>query len=296
MNGMSKEYRLLRFSFYINLFKYTCLGSLVGEIKIMECTSNLTIDSFREEDYVRLMDKIYVHKSIDLKKKIYHYLSSEYLLLILETNKFRFSNRNHFTDLSENGKKYDPHKCFRLSYSSPDKDEREINLKRENELSKKIESSYNICVSCWTYDTHFVEKLDKQVEEDFLMWKAYTWGITGVRIETTIDDFLNSIKEYPCDIVIRNVEYKRESFTNNVEESIFTKTIYYDKEQELRICALCSSSELFLDIDVSKMIKNVMISPFVSKTYADFIIKSLETKFVILKGKISKSRLLEYKK
>lgn len=128
------------------------------------------------------------------------------------------------------------------------------------------------------------------------MWKAYTWGITGVRIETTIDVFLNSIKEYPCDIVVRNVEYKRESFTNNVEESIFTKTIYYDKEQELRICALCSSSELFLDIDVSKMIKNVMISPFVSKTYADFIIKSLETKFVILKGKISKSRLLEYKK
>jgi hypothetical protein len=261
---------------------------------LVDC--NLTIDSFKKQDYNQFKKGVYIHKSIDIKKRIYHYLSSEYLLLILETNKFRFSNRNHFTDLSEKGKKYDPHKCFRLSYSSPDKDEREINLKRENELSKKIESSYNICVSCWTYDTHFVEKLDKQVEEDFLMWKAYTWGITGVRIETTIDVFLNSIKEYPCDIVVRNVEYKRESFTNNVEESIFTKTIYYDKEQELRICALSSSSELFLDIDVSKMIKNVMISPFVSKTYADFIIKSLETKFVILKGKISKSRLLEYKK
>ncbi len=262
----------------------------------MECSCNLTIDSFKDEDYVRLMDKIYVHKSIDLKKKIYHYLPLEYLLPILENNKFRISNRKNFTDLSEKGQKYDPHKCFRLCYSSPDKDEREINSKRENELSKKIETSYNICVSCWTYDTHIVEKFDKQVEEDFLMWKAYTGSVTGVRIETTIEDFLNSIKETPCDIVVRNVEYKKESFTNTVEESIFNKTIYYSKEQELRICALCLGDKLYLDIDVTKMIHAICLSPFISNTYADFIKKSLENKFEILKGKVFKSKLLEYKK
>ena len=262
----------------------------------MECTSNLTIDSFREEDYVRLMDKIYVHKSIDLKKKIYHYLPLEYLLPILENNKFRISNRRNFTDLSEKGQKGDIKKCFRMCYSSPDNKEREINLIRESELSKMIEISYNICISCWTYDVHKIEESHDIVEEDFLMWRAYTRGGTGVRIETTIEDLLNSIKVTPYNIIVRNVEYKRESFTNTVEESLFNKTIYYSKEQELRICALCSDSELFLDIDLSKMIHNVLISPFVSKTYADFIIKSLETKFEILKGKIRKSRLLEYKK
>jgi len=268
----------------------------VGEIKIMECTSNLTIDSFREEDYVRLMDKIYVHKSIDLKKKIYHYLPLEYLLPILENNKFRISNRRNFTDLSEKGQKGDIKKCFRMCYSSPDNKEREINLIRENELSEKIRISYSICVSCWTYDTHIVEGLGNEVDENFLMWKAYTGGITGVRIETTIDDFLNSIKETPCYILVRNVEYKKESFTNTVEESIFNKTIYYSKEQELRICALCSADKLCLDVDVSKMIHGICLSPFISNTYADFIKRSLEKKYEFLQEKIKKSRLLEYKK
>lgn len=291
---MSNEYRLLRFSFYINSFKYTCLGSLVGEIKIMGGTSNLTIDSFKKKDYVMLKDKIYVHKSIDLKKKIYHYLPLEYLLPILENNKFRISNRKNFTDLSEKGQKYDPHKCFRLSYSSPDNDEREINLKRENELSEKIRISYSICVSCWTYDTHIVDGLGKEVDENFLMWKAYTRGVNGVRIETTIEDYVNSIKETPCDIVVRNVEYKKESFTNNVEESIFNKTIYYSKEQELRICVLCLEDKLYLDVDVPKMIHGICLSPFISNTYANFIKKSLENRFEIVKGKVFKSKLLEY--
>lgn len=180
-------------------------------------------------------------------------------------------------------------------YCSPDKDEREMNIIRENELFEKIRNSYNICVSCWTYDTHIVERPGDQVEEDFLMWNAYTGGIIGVRIETTIEDFLNSIKEIPCDIVVRNVEYKRESFTNNVEEAIFNKTIYYSKEQELRICVLCLDDKLYLDVDVTKMIHAICLSPFISNTYADFIKKSLETKFEILKGKVFKSKLLEYK-
>lgn len=81
----------------------------------MESICGLTIDSFEKRKYVQFQRGIYVHESVDLKKRIYHYLSLEYLLHILKNNKFRISNRKNFTDLSEKGKKYDPHKCLLFS-------------------------------------------------------------------------------------------------------------------------------------------------------------------------------------
>lgn len=256
----------------------------------------LTIDSFKVEEYNLMKNRIYVHSSIYLKKRIYHYLSLEYLLSILEKNKLRISNRNSFTDLSEKGYKYDMRNNFRMSIVPKNALERKRNMKYEEELSPKIDYSYKLCISCWTYDARIIRKSKDAVDEDFLMWKAYTGNNTGVRIETTIEDLVQSIKESPCDIIVRDVEYRRETPTYSVESAVFTKPIHYDKEQELRLCTLCSEDELFLDVDVSKMIHGILLSPFISKSYADFIKSSLENKFGSLKGKIQKSKLLEYKK
>lgn len=258
------------------------------------CDFNLKFDSFRKEEYYKFRD-INIHQSVESSDTIYHYLKLEYLLQILDKQKIRFSNRKSFSDQSEKGKKSDIKNSIRLSPHFSDEKDKKDYKEYEKQRDANIADSYKTCISCWTYDIHQLTNSNQIVTEDFFMWKAYAANGVGARIETTIEDLLSSFQELPCDILVSKVSYKKETPTYSVDEAVFTKPIFYDKEQELRICALSPKESLFLRIDTSKLIHSVLLSPFISKEYAKFIVKSIEDKYPILKGKIKKSNILEYK-
>ena len=255
----------------------------------------LNIDSFKKQMYDRQINGVYVHQSINLSDKIYHYLRLEYLFAILLNGYFRFSNRKDFTDQSEKGKKSNIKNMFKMSpYISDECDAKEYK-EYETTRDKFIENSYRTCVSCWTYDIHRLSNSSELVTEDVLMWKVYAGSGIGVRIETTIEDLINSFYLLPCEILVSKVNYKNETPTYSVDEAVFTKPIFYEKEQELRLCALSLENEIFIKVHLEKLIHGVLLSPFISQECTSLISKMLEDLFPMLKGKIKKSNILEYK-
>ena len=256
---------------------------------------SLKVDSFNLNSYTRKINGVYIHESIDLSDTIYHYLKLENLLNILITNSFRFSNRKSFTDQSEQGKKSYTKNAFRMSPCFSDKNEEENYKELVKQRDKQISDAYKTCVSCWTYDMHHLLDSSQLVTEDFFMWKVYAGNGIGVRIETTIEDLINSFQNLPCDILMSKVNYKEEEPTYSVDEAVFTKPIYYDKEQELRLCALSSKEELFIKVDTKKLIHNILLSPFISRESAKGIISLMVNTFPLLKTKLKKSNILEYK-
>lgn len=254
----------------------------------------LNIDSFDKQKYDRQINGVYIHQLINLSDKVSHYLKLEYLFDILLKGHFRISNRSVFTDQSEKGKKSNIQNSFKMSPFVSD----EIDAIRYKEFETKrdglIKDSYKTCISCWTYDIHYLSN-SVVTTEDFFMWKVYAGNGIGVRIETTIEDLINSFCILPCDMLVSKVNYKNEAPTYSVDEAVFTKPIFYEKEQELRLCALSPEDEIFIKVDTTKLIHNILLSPFVSKECTCLITKILEEAFPILKGKIKKSNILEYK-
>lgn len=255
----------------------------------------LNIDSFDKQMYDRQINGVYIHQSVNLSDKIYHYLRLEHLCSILLKGCFRLSNRSSFTDQSEKGKKNNIKNIFKMSPFISDECDASEYKGFETTRDIFIKNSYRTCVSCWTYDIHHLSNSSELVTEDFFMWKVYAGNGIGVRIETTIEDLINSFYILPCDILVSKVNYKNEAPTYSVDEAVFTKPIFYEKEQELRLCALSPGNEIFIKVDMEKLIHNILLSPFVSKECTSLISKILEDSFPILKGKIRKSNILEYK-
>ena len=255
----------------------------------------LNIDSFKKQMYDRQINGVYIHQSVNLVDKIYHYLKLDYLFDILLKEHFRFSNRSSFTDQSEKGKKSNIKNTFKMSPFISDEYDAVRYKEFETTRDTLIENSYKTCVSSWTYDIHHLSNSSELITEDFFMWKVYAGNGIGVRIETTIEDLINSFYKLPCDILVSKVSYKNEAPTYSVDEAIFTKPIYYEKEQELRLCALSPENEIFIKVDTTKLIHNILLSPFVSKECTRLLSKILESSFPMLKGKIMNSNILEYK-
>ena len=256
---------------------------------------NLNIDSFNKQMYDKQINGVYIHQSVNLSDKIFHYLKLEYLFNILWKEHFRFSNRSSFTDQSEKGKKSNIKNIFKMSPFISDEYDAVRYKEFETIRDKLIENSYKICVSSWTYDIHHLSNSSELVTEDILMWKVYAGNGIGVRIETTVEDLINSFYILPCDILVSKVNYKNEVPTYSVDEAVFTKPIFYEKEQELRLCALSPKNEIFIKVDTAKLMHNILLSPFLSKECTCLVTKILEDSFSILKGKIKKSNILEYK-
>ncbi len=244
---------------------------------------------------------IYVHNSLldKFEQKIYRYTSFEYLLDIIRKGSIYISNRSGFEDKRESGAKKNPKNTFPLDIANSKEKAQDCKGTRAYSL---WDMAHHICVSCWTYGN-----LSSKTAESFLMWKAYAYGdkVVGCRIGTTIKNLIKSIKvENDVKLIINDVTYinKERIADNDIEHYIFEKDVCYADEKELRLCVVkkpkigrkttAYQNSYRLQVDVEKLIQEIVISPFVTKNYAQFHIAQFKSSFPDYTGVIRESDIL----
>ncbi len=250
-----------------------------------------------------IVNGIYVHNSLldKFEQKIYRYTSFEYLLDIIRKGQIYVSNRANFEDKRERGAKKNLGNTFPLDmvYSPEELQE------GESTWSYHLwDMSHHSCVSCWTYGNFASE-----TNESYLMWKAYACGdnIIGCRIGTNIRSLIESIKATDdVKLIVKGVEYigKERIADNIIEHYIFEKEAAYSDENELRLCILKEPNKdsitgiksypnpYQLKVDAEKLIQEIVISPFVTKNYAQFHIEQFKSSFPDYTGVIRESDIL----
>lgn len=254
----------------------------------------LTIQDFKNENYQKC-NGIYVHPNVieDLDKPIFRYMQFGYLLEMLGTSKLYVPNRTYFRDQTEKGRMENLINYF--FFTIVPKTNRE---KKEDKMfidlkKKQREFAYNTCISCWTYDAY--SKHSKMLDENYLMWKTYTSNGVGCRIETTINDLISYINNVEnIDILISKVSYVTEHINDgNVQHYIFEKPVYYRDEKEVRLCILKRDSYINLTINPFRMIKKIILSPFINNRHSDFLIEGLKNKYPNWNISMEKSHVME---
>lgn len=203
-------------------------------------------------DKFRLINGIYVHSDICLDSIIYKYIKKEFFHEMMQKQQLYVANRSSFSDRRERLWKENFKMIFLLTPALSSQDEKRYYM----ELANKIDEAYSLCISCWTFDKH------KGCDESITNWKCY--GEDTFRIETTIEDLIYSIRPTDKSIIISPVYYEKSEYDGTVYNAIFKKYISYQDEQEVRMCILSSEQCVRLDIDTSKLIHKVRLSPFFS--------------------------------
>lgn len=246
----------------------------------------LTIQDFKNESY-RKYGAVYIHPNItDLDRPIFRYMQFQHLLQLLKSKELYIPNRSTFPDKTEHGWKENPKQIFPLS------------IVEEKELSKKTYSkwrnAYSTCISCWTYDTHASKNPIE--DENYLMWKAYGFNNICCRIETTIRELIHSISnKTESDIVMSEVNYVKPQYaTGNIQKYIFEKNLYYQYENEVRICVLTQEPYILLSINPLQIIKGITVSPFINNLFCNFLIEKFQVDYPELSNIIRKSHVMEY--
>ena len=237
---------------------------------------------------------IYVEKSLiedgNTDKPMFRYMKLSYLLSMLEPpHMFYVANRRSFSDLRDQMGIVKRLEEIKNIYSEA---ESWKNRKRLRERRAKQEIAWQQCISCWCLDVRKTGNID----ENFLMWKAYSSNEITVRIGSSIRHFIDSVLEIEHDILIAKVEYKNK-YTSDIFDIIFRKYSYYEDEQELRMLVLSDSQKgLNIPVDLDKLIDEVKVSPFVTPPLEKIIMNQLGEQYPNLKEKIRPSMIMEYVK
>lgn len=242
----------------------------------------LNINDFQTTDFIQQSNNIYLHKDLSFDIPICRYIPIDYFVEILSTQKLYISNRKYLNDKREQGIKENLRDIFPLSPVYEDE-----NMTREEAIRRYglHQEAYSTCVSCWT----------KRTDESIMLWNCY--GQNTCRLSTTIGGLINAIQpdlQMPT-ILVAPIQYVDNDGTNLIYEKVFSKNKAYQDEQEIRLCLLCNEHHFLLNIDTKVLIKDIILNPFFSKCYQNFLKDSIEERYKFLDGRINYSHLLEYK-
>ena len=241
--------------------------------------------------------------SLELSTPIYRYIKQSTLCSMLTEGIMHVSNIQNFTDLREkrgmskiiessNDKLFssmnsNDYRLWSLSLGFRDVPNLKT-FRREESVRKRS----LVCASCWTLDV----RSDNSQKENYLMWKSYGGNEVSCRISSTIGKLVDSIQNTRNDIVIENMVYGNAQVGNEYENNIFHKTIHYEDDQEIRMVVLSTNPNgVNLKVNVSSLIQEITVSPFVSRCIADesaLLIRSYCRKYP--KIKVSHSEVKEY--
>lgn len=238
-----------------------------------------------------------IEKEIPLNTPIYRYTSFSNLLSLLgedgSSGTFYVSQRTRFSDRREQGEYCDK----RLKYSHFSIAGEPINKRTLYKWSyndAQIMDTCKLYASCWTL----------RAREDYLMWNAYADSALSVRIESTIQKFVESIDIQKSSYMIYGgkMYYGKEKPVQNVLDALFYKTEFYENEEEFRFYVLTSSQKEYdtafvrLNVKPKVLIEKIILSPFIDDKVNKILIKLLSQKYDFLKDKIVTSKIMEYKK
>ena len=235
---------------------------------------------------------IYIKNDVPSNLKIYKYTSLPVLYTLLDVKngigRFQVSNRDQFSDQREKGEFYDLRNCFRMDIANVQPTAKQT--EHWKTIDEQIEEASHLYASCWT-----CKKM-----EDFLMWKAYSGIMSGVRIGTSVEKLRDSLRLKGCKLVAAKMEYGKEKTCYEVEDSMFYKTTFYQGEDEFRFYVVNDeekrSARFYLNVDPRLMIEEIILSPFMDIAFAQFIRDMLYDKFEFLREKVLLSEILEYRK
>ena len=248
--------------------------------------SHLKIEDFDKSKYKEYKKNVWICKDLDIDRPVYHYLRLERLFSLLETSILYFANRQSFADLREQGKKEDL-KYYFSCFQDAKEDKKNVMERTIIHNQRKKSAETCTAISCWTWDSHYNGK-----DESYILWAWF--GEKRYRIQSTIRAIIDNLEPSDCEIIINNVEYKKETFESTVNAQVFRKDIRYADEQEVRFCVLnCPQSISIPIIDISRFIHKVRPSPFMSKMINGLVRDKLTKQFVWLKDKFESTTILE---
>ncbi len=231
-----------------------------------------------------------IKKDISLQSPIFRYLKFSHLLSLLNTSTLYISHRSSFSDLRD---KSGAHK-FIPTEKEPF-EVKPVNSYKDRARQRDIESctklALDLCVSCWTMDQALT---DGEIQENYLMWKAYQKSDLMCRIGTTIEKLVENI-EPTSDILISDVNYG-----NRVgalaDRLTFDKSKSYASEREFRLVPL-KSGQPFIQLRIIKIeewLESIVLSPFVTPQIENMMNHHLRTIYPWAKTIIKPSIIMEY--
>lgn len=236
---------------------------------------------FLKDEYFKQIGKdIYLYNGCNLDMAIYKYMDIFALFDIMAGN-FRVRLKKEFSDYHEQGYMKDPYfqSCSEKELKDPF---------RKYEWEKK-KLSVKIPTSCFTSNN----------VEIHAMWKAFTFGYTGVRVSTTIGQFINSLRFTGYSLYIGPIKYVQKIvWKYDVTEFIFSKNECYYPEKEVRIYFIPNDGQfgdenICLNISSTNLFSEILLSPFLPKILRGTVKNNLEVLYPLLKDKIHYSKIWE---
>ncbi|MCM1332795.1 MAG: hypothetical protein NC248_09320 [Bacteroides sp.] len=242
--------------------------------------------NFDLKDFNKLSDNVYLLKSpdLDITTKIYKYTDLRALFAISD-GKFRISKRNSYSDyweLGEDDLRNPEHlHSVGLPYTQHDAEQ----LHRQLEYRKKTS---HLLTSCFTLES----------DELYSMWKCFAPSDTGIRITTTIGDFIDSIDISGYTTFIGKMCYQKYDVGVSNPLFLFTKKEFYSTEKEIRFYfvpndrSISQETHVMLKINPVVMVSEILLSPFIKESkMKGWMLKSLKSEFSLLSDKFNHSSI-----
>ncbi|MDE5822813.1 MAG: hypothetical protein K2H63_10085 [Paramuribaculum sp.] len=220
-----------------------------------------------KEKFHHYKENIYILKPRDctieelLDKPIYRYINFDMLYQLLN-GKLIVWRKGGMSDKHEAGDLYNP---FIDSFTSVGDKPTDKQKRRWKVLKELRKSTACWLTTCFTSDAN----------DDYFFWKCYTSNFLGCRYKTTLRRFINNIdlgNNYELYIGIIDYKHYETWPSGGLTEYAFSKTISYQRENELRLYFLPKAPQIILDnsvpntfcINSNLMIENILFTPFSS--------------------------------
>lgn len=243
------------------------------------------------ERFKKLEDKnIYVAQDIDPNTSIFKY-TELFNLLMLSRNQFYVGAKKNFSDKLESGEEFF---ILNSDFTIAGEPLPESQVIRSKQFRQEIKKTKDWLTACWTL----------KKEEDFFMWKTYAPNPFSVRIETTIQNLLDTFDFDDYNIFVDRINYSDiKKCIKDVTDYAFYKYNFYKGEEELRIYFLPTDMHVvdadkhgnktgvYLQLKSPLLIKSVLLSPFLRPASKMKLKELLEQQFKINSSLIYSSRI-----
>lgn len=227
----------------------------------------------------------YAYSDFDPNAEICMYMPLSFFQKNLENGSLFFKKKKEFVDYQEASfsMKQFLNVITAVGENIPSQKISHEELKCRMELFHQYKEHGDLLTSCWTL----------RRDENYLMWDSYARK-KGVRIKTTIDKFVCSLKTNDYEVLCGQVKYQNYDLNKSLERNLYTKDKYYCNEEEFRFYLFptnketekkikeCKGLGLDIPIDWKVLAPDVVISPFFLKKCALCIQQDLKQSYGFL--------------